>query len=409
MMYRIINSSILVLCIFVFYMNIRFVNSKQAWSPIDEYGHYDYIDKLSSGRIPKLSDPISEELFEHIKNNPHKSVSGIVNTREELGFGNYSYQAKHPPLYYLVLLLPDMGMKKMTTPIFTRLKVLRVLSHVIFFIGLLVLIPIARILSEHYARIPLFYVYGCVLFGLMIATHERYGLGNNLMSPLMVNSTVLFMLRYYFQLKNKDLFLFVLFSGLAVCTALPNLFILPCLLFLMGYKFIKYFSVQGFFFSIGSLIVPAVILFVWQKMNISEPVFEAQMQQVLLAVIPANAIGYSDFIKILMNDTFQLTFLKQGLDISSVVFTLIVINVILCLIFIKTVWLKHKWLLFVFLQFIVFMITLYFLNKYIPRVTWVAFRHYLGFIPVVYVGITAFVLIVYQKLVQQKMRGDLKK
>jgi len=401
MMYKIVNSLVFVLCIIVFYLNISFVNSKVTWSPIDEYGHYDYIDKLSEGRLPRLSDPISNELFEHIKNNPDKSVSGLVNTREELGFGNYSYQAKHPPLYYLVLLLPDMCMKKMGTPIFTRLKVLRVFSHVLYFIGLLLLIPIARLLTEQGAYIPPFYVCGGILFGLIIATHERYGLGNNLMSPLMINCSILFMLRYYFKSKSNDLYLFVFCSGLAVCTALTNLFVLPCFVFLILYKFIKHFSLKHLLLSILILLIPAFIIIAWQKMNVSEPNFEAQMQQVLLAVIPANAFGYDDFLKLLMNDTFQLSFLKQGLDVSSIVMILFALNSFLCCVFIKTIYVKHKWILFVFIQFAIFMITLYFLNRYVPRVTWVAFRHYLGFIPVIYIGITAFLLVVYQKVMQR--------
>ena len=98
-----------------------------------------------------------------------------------------------------------------------------------------------------------------------------------------------------------------------------------------------------------------------------------------------------------MNDTFTLSFLYDSCDISKIIMALFVISNIICLFYSKTLILKHSWLLNVALLFAVFVITTFFLNKYVATVTWVAFRHYLGFIPVIYVSCTSFILVLRAK------------
>lgn len=396
-----LNRIIIGLCLLVFGLNLHFIQSKDKWSPIDEYAHYDYIDKLAHGTFPKLSDSISDELFLNIKNNPDKAVSGKIQTRLDLGFGNYSYQAKHPPLYYMTLLLPDIILKYVEVDIFSRLKILRIISYVLFVLGLLVCIPIAKLLTKLGTVVPSFYAWGAVLFGLIFLTHERYGLGNNLLSPLFVNASIYFLLNFFYQKKYIHLYLFILFSTLSICVALTTIFIIPLLILLLVVKSFKVFNLKVLLTSILFLI-PAVAIFgAWQRGSVSEPAFEQQMQDVLANVIPANLIPFPDFLTILLDDFTRLSFLKSDYNLNKVFTILFICSMIVFVLFVKTIWNQQRWIVFVMIQFIAFLAILFFVNKYVPRVTWVAFRHYMVFIPIIYVGLTFWIVVLYKRIVKR--------
>lgn len=393
---KIINYIFLVLCCLTIVWSLKFIISKNKWSPIDEYAHMDYMDKLENGHLPKLSDQISEELFQHIKNNPDKVVGDTIKTREQLGFGNYSYQAKHPPLYYETLILPDIVMKKLNFDIFQRLKVLRLISYLIFVIGMFLCISIVKQLNQLNFNVPLYFGTACFLFGLLICTHERYGLGNNLMSPLLINTSVLFILKYYKHPTNKLLYLSVGISCLSIFSALTNIFLLPVLFLLIFIKFISQFSWKNFFISSVIILCFTALYFIWKNLSIPNKEFEEYMQHILSIYIPANAIDYKTFIGFLSNDTFQLSFLSPKLDVSSIVFVLMSLNLVVSVIFFKTL-LRQKWLLITLIAFLYYLVLLYFLNKYVATVTWVGFRHYLGFIPIIFLSCFGFIILIYSK------------
>ena len=377
--------------------SIKFILEKNKWSPIDEYAHMDYIDKLEQGTLPKLSDPISEELFLHIKNNPNKIVGDTIKTREQLGFGNNSYQAKHPPLYYSLLVVPDLILKKIDIDIFQRLKILRILSYLMFAIGMFICILINKAIQQLGYKIPLFLGTACALFGLLICTHERYGLGNNLMSPLLINSTLLLIINYYKIPTDKLLYSIVGLSCLSVFSALTNIFILPILLVLVFNKFISHITIKNTIVSIIIILFFAILFYTWKHFTIPNQAFEAYMQHILSVYIPAGAIGYRDFIAFLSNDAFQLSFINNKVDISKVVFLLIGTNVIISLCFLKSLIKNQMWLIMTLLAFFYFLILTYFLNKYVATVTWVGFRHYLGFIPIIFLSCFGFIVPLYTK------------
>ena len=121
------------------------------------------------------------------------------------------------------------------------------------------------------------------------------------------------------------------------------------------------------------------------------------MQHILSVYIPAGAIGYRDFIAFLSNDAFQLSFINNKVDISKVVFLLIGTNVIISLCFLKSLIKNQMWLIMTLLAFFYFLILTYFLNKYVATVTWVGFRHYLGFIPIIFLSCFGFIVPLYTK------------
>lgn len=59
---------------------------------------------------------------------------------------------------------------------------------------------------------------------------------------------------------------------------------------------------------------------------------------------------------------------------------------------------KHSWLITTYILFFIFLLEFYILNEYVGIVTWMAFRHYLGFIPVLFVAATGVLNLFFKRL-----------
>lgn len=384
---------ILLLSVVVIVLSVHYIQQQNRYSPIDEFSHFDYIEKLSSGHFPSLSDTINEDLFQDIKDDSTKTFNGKISFREQLGIGNYCYEAIHPPVYYLVLTVPDWLLKQMNLPVFKRLKVLRLVSYCIFVLGMFMCIPLFRNLRELGYDIPDFYAQLCVLFGLLIITNHRYGLGNNMMSPFIVNLCGIYLLKFIRNPINKHLYLFVLFSGLAILVAIGNIFIIPFLMLIGVLKFIRCFSIKPFIISILISGFLASLFLLWKSNTIPDPTINANFQLILGYYIPAGLVDYKTFFGLVTDDAFVLSFISESFNFSSTLVCLFLMNAIIGLLYAKTVLKKHKWVLFFAALFILLVLTTFLLNRYIARVHWVGFRHYLGFIPVIFVSVSFWILL----------------
>ena len=253
-----------ILCLITIILSVRFIHNQTKWSPIDEYSHMDYINKLGEGQLPKLSDQISSEMFFHITTDTLRNPQRNIKTYEQLGLPAICYEAIHPPIYYALLIPPNLLMNRMGVKIFYRLKILRLFSYLFFVIGLCMCIPIFNSLNKLGYSIPFSYGLGCILFGLLIATYQRYGLGNNMLAPLMVNTTILFLIKYYQNSVDKNLYRFVLFALLSIFTALSTIFILPVLCLVMLYKYRSHLTLKNFTITTSMVIVAIVLLVSWK-------------------------------------------------------------------------------------------------------------------------------------------------
>lgn len=203
-------------CLLVIINSVYFIVKQRQWSPIDEYAHMDYIIKLSKGQIPKISDPLSDEIILDIQQHPTRSVAKKNQTRNELGLANYSYQAKHPPLYYAALVIPNQLMTYCDVPIYHRLRIIRFISYAFYVLGILLLVPAYKELKKIYSNIPAYFPWLVILFSLLIFPHERYGLGNNALSPMMIHASLYFLIRYIISKRLRDLCMVILFTSLSV-------------------------------------------------------------------------------------------------------------------------------------------------------------------------------------------------
>lgn len=397
----IIKYILITLSCITIYLSIKFILEKQQWSPIDEYAHMDYIEKMCDGMMPKLQYAISNDIYNDLIEHPERSFTGPVHHREEMGLGNYSYQAKHPPLYYATLLIPNLIMKKIGIATYDRLTVLRIISYLLYVLGIFICLPILKLLRQLYFHIPDTYSWLCILFCLLVATHQRYGLTNNMLSPFLINASLLFILKYHISKQLKYLYIFTLIGGLSVCVALTNVFIIPFLFLYALVIYWKHYTIKTFLITCSILLIPAFIIIWWKLVTIPDKTFEDYIQNLLLVVIPCNVLSFIMFLNLLLNDAFQLNFINPKLDITNSYLLLLSINITLFFVFLKTIIKKHIWLAFSMFVFMIFVVNLYFLNRYVPRVHWVALRNYMGFVPIIFISCSGFIVVISEKIKQQ--------
>ncbi len=393
-----IQRCLLIFITLITFFQVWYINNT-PWSPIDEYQHMDYIDNIASGKMPSISDSISEELFIEIIHHSDQNPAKRPPYREALGLTGYSYQAKHPPLYYLLLAAPDRLMQAWDFTIFKRLQILRTVSFSIFFIGLFLMLLIGKEMRKQGHYLPTTYILIGIAWCLFTVSHERYGLGNNYLSPLLINSSILALLTFIKSPKPKHLFLLTFLAGLSICGALTNLFILPILFVLALPSLIRAFDWKLILAGAAGLIIPLVIIVLWKLNSIPEPIVASNINSLLQNYFRANMVSYGKFLHLFINDFFKIDFLGNAFNLTVLHICLALSNVLLMLFFFFSNKDKDtRWLYYTYPIFIYFLILLGLLNHYIDAVTWVAFRHYMGFYPFLFIGISSGFLILFKNL-----------
>jgi len=379
-------------CLLVVFNSLYFISSQKHWSPIDEYAHMDYIEKLSVGQCPRISDTLSSEIIYDIQNVPTRSVAKRTLQINEMGLALYSYQAKHPPIYYSLLVLPNLVLKYVEMPIFQRVEWLRVLSFGFYVLGIFMLIPVFHQLRNKGFNIPDYYIYLVCILSLLIFPHERYGLGNNPLSPLMIHASIYYLLRLFQTIKAKYLNILTLSTTISCGVALTNIFIAPFIL-ILGVLFIlkkrMYLTIlKQFIYMLPAL---GIGLF-WKYLSQPDPIIGASIELLLKTYIPASMVSFPLFLKVLYNDLFTIPIGNYSFHFGILFLCLLIMGCFRLAFQFKTFKENQRWLLVSFVFFFILLIEMYVLNRYVDSVTWVAFRHYLGFVGILSTGIVALFL-----------------
>ena len=379
-------------CILVVFNSLYFISSQKHWSPIDEYAHMDYIEKLSVGQFPKISDTLSSEIIYDIQNVPTRSVAKMTQNINEMGLALYSYQAKHPPIYYSLLVLPNLVLKYVEMPIFQRVELLRVLSYGFYVLGVWMLIPVFHQLRNIGFNIPDYFIYLVCILSLLIFPHERYGLGNNALSPFMIHANMYYLIRLYRTSNTKYLNLLTLLTTISCGVALTNIFIAPIIL-LLGVLFIlkkrMYLEILiQFIFMLPALGIGLI----WIYLSQPDPIIGASIELLLKTYIPASMVNFPLFLKVLYNDLFTITLGNSTFNFGILFISLLIMGCLRLVFRFKTFKENHTWLIVPFVFIFILLIEMYILNRYVDSVTWVAFRHYLGFVGILSTCIVALFL-----------------
>lgn len=167
-----------------FALNFAWTLQQPLWSPRDEIAHFDYIAKLSAGRLPLPDEPISDETFAMCLEFTWTKPANFDGTRQTMGLAGTSYEAWQPPLYYALLTPPNLMLEHFGAPPRLRITVLRLFQLLLVQAGLVVLVAAFAGLQHLGAASRV--VGWLVAIGLSLCgTHQVYSLGNDNLSPLL--------------------------------------------------------------------------------------------------------------------------------------------------------------------------------------------------------------------------------
>lgn len=198
------------------------------WSPIDEIAHYDYIDRLSSGQIPQPDQPISEYTFRITTHYfdwiGSKNYDG---TLKSLGPAGYSYEAQQPPVYYLILALPNALLKALRVPPPAQITILRLISALMVMLGAA---SAGLVVARLRRFIPIDPLWAWAIPVILIIPNWSWQvqLNNGSLSLLMLNLSLAFLIASFEpEASGRSATLAVLFGTLAALTKYTYLLYLP--------------------------------------------------------------------------------------------------------------------------------------------------------------------------------------
>lgn len=197
------------------------------WSPLDEMNHYDYIDQLSSGRMPHPREYISD-YTERITVD-HFGFTAAVRydgTKESLGSAGRSYEAQQPPVYYLLMAGPNYVLKKLGVAPPTQIRLLRSFN-LLFLTGTAFLaILVFRELS---ALVGLDALLGYFIAFLTMSVRyaHRYHISPDQLAPLLGAACVYLAVRLWRTRDDRYVAWSSLAAVLAFLTKYPSGLLLP--------------------------------------------------------------------------------------------------------------------------------------------------------------------------------------
>jgi hypothetical protein len=363
--------------------NVSNVFETPVWSLRDEIQHFDYINCLSDGYLPKAEHAISSYSDHLIDSLPPTWPDSMLTAN---GFGRKSYEANQPPLYYALLAAPNLLLKKFHVNPMIQIHTLRLLSLLMVLGAVLVLLYTANNL---FVWSPFLAYTTLLAAGIMtLVAHGSYTtLGNDLLSPLF--GVVLFHLFIQsFRAMNgmKYLFLIVALASLATSFVKVSnaLLFIPCTL-LIRYRWNSLTKKHSILLIALFLLFPIIKYSLFHNSIVTNQQFSFVGFQNIwwffrfffasmlgLPIVYAAWVGVT--LNLLLIFSLFYIFRKQQTNIESIVIEISLLTT-----------------LFVVLSAI-------FLNYAIHGVHWSLFRHYGATYPFVIIGFSAVWFIIQKNI-----------
>ncbi len=119
-----------------------------VWGPRNELAHFDYIESVSRGALPRSGGLIAESTFQiTIEGFEWKRPAGFDGSRESMGAEGRSYEAQQPPLYYALMAAPNLALRVGGAPPLLRVRLLRLCQIALVAGGALLAVALFRELS----------------------------------------------------------------------------------------------------------------------------------------------------------------------------------------------------------------------------------------------------------------------
>jgi hypothetical protein len=337
--------------------NISSVFETPLWSPRDEVQHYDYINSISDGHLPKAEQKVSH-FTEHLF---YTWVDSLFNTR---GYWYKSYEANQPVAYYAVLAVPNLALRKMDVSPRVLIYSLRIISLSIVFIAVLFLLYTAK----EFKKFPLL---RCSAFfsAIVISFVSKdvfVSLGNDNLSVLF--GAVQFYLFLQEKEETKKMFWMIAAASFATffVKVTNGLLFIPCGLYMLLHKDLLTKTV-------GAKLIVALFIFPFTKYVFLPSSITTNQP------IDYPGRGILNFLTLLFGNTFSISFqysLWLGLFLLLALF---------CSLFISRREELTKDLCFQYCTLAVFTSAVV-LNYVILGIPWSAFRHFAAMYPFIVTG-----------------------
>lgn len=369
---------------YLIYQSLQVILREPVWGPIDETAHMDYVEKISNFNITMRTDAfIENEVYQSFQYTRWAKPDTYDGTIQSAGLVALSYELHQPPLYYLLMAIPNRIMKIFQVRIDHRVMVLRIISWLIFLVGLLMgFVGLKYILDKYKFSVSYFVSQLFVIYMLLVGSTQRFGVSNDWLSLCIVNVIIYLMAHYYFERKYKLIpwiHFFIVALLLTKQTYLPMAFIFIALGWYYSRSFIRWrWYMMMYLFAV----IWYVYFFIYlSRGSISHTFFNL--------LIPAGWFQFNDFMLILLHSVFNWKSLINYYPMPN----LIVLYLFL-LSFVTILFFKKARPLFVFSTVVlVFLaVMMFLLNKWIGGVHWYAYRHFNGYGIFIFMGAFAWLI-----------------
>jgi len=219
---------------FILIRNIPLCISLPIWVFGDEMAHTDYALKIAKGHIPQPQDHIEPELF--LLHKVHRDIRFAIdrfvpppNDVNKMGFGGYSYAAKHPPLPYLIYDLFRICLAPLGLSLIVQIKIMRIITLLAMSAGIIYLYSGLR---KAGCQNPIFYY--PLLFIALLSQDMYFSINNDSFSFCFVSfSLAQIFILFKNPLSAKNRKLLILGTILSLWTKITNVLLFPLWLLLI--------------------------------------------------------------------------------------------------------------------------------------------------------------------------------
>jgi hypothetical protein len=391
MKFRVIQYSIYtclgILICYVLLRSFLYVIREPVWGVLDETAHMDYIEKLSNGKFIFNTDSLVEKsIFESLVYTRWGKPKEFDGSVYSAGIAALSYELHQPPLYYLIMTVPNLIMMHSGFSLVQRVMALRLLSWLIFlvalFIGFLSMNNLLKKLGFKSTILPAM-IY--VLFLTLLGSIGRYSVSNDWLPLLFVNTIIYLLTKLYFHNDKKIIgYLHITIAGLCLIkqTYLPLAIIFFFIASIIEVSFYK--SAFYYITYIPVLLWYTMFFYQWHEIKISKAIFNL--------ILPAGMVDFKTFMLILLSNAFNWkAILPFSFTPQLWIFSLFFITLFAVIYFNKSGFIFFIVMIVLF----ILIIMMYVLNKWIGGVHWYSYRHFNGYGFFIFMGAFGWLIYVF--------------
>ncbi len=394
MKFRVIQSSMYIcLGILICYVLLRsflYVIREPVWGVLDETAHMDYIEKLSNGKFIFNTDSFVEKsIFESLIYTRWGKPKEFDGSLYSAGIAALSYELHQPPLYYLIMTVPNLIMMYTGFSLVQRVMVLRILSWLIFLVALFIgFLSMNNLLKRLRFKSTIFPSLIYVLFLLLIGSIGRYSVSNDWLPLLFVNIIIYLLTKLYFDNDKKCIwYLHVTIAGLCLIkqTYVPLAIVFFVIASIINSSYYK--SAFYYISYIPVLFWYGLFFYQWDEIKISKAIFNF--------LLPAGMVDFKTFMLILLSNAFNWTaILPYSFTPQLWIFSLFLFTILAVIYFHKSSFIFFIVMIVLF----ILLIMMYALNKWIGGVHWYSYRHFNGYGFFIFMGALGWLIYVLDRI-----------